>query len=166
MLAVHDQFARPLRSLRVSVTDRCNLRGEYCMPCEEYVWLEREALLTLEEIATLAQVFAGVGVDKIRLTGGEPLLRRNLGHLIEMLARDPRLRDTALTTNGVLLAESAAELRAAGLRRLTISLDTLRPERFRALTRRDVHARVVEGIQAAHAAGFRETKLNAVVMRG
>src|SRR4051794_20551839 len=129
-----DKFGRPLRSLRVSVTDRCNLRCEYCMPCEEYVWLERDELLRLEEIATLTGVFTSLGVDKVRLTGGEPLLRRNLEELVAMLASNAAVRDIALTTNGVLLAESAERLRAAGLTRLTISLDTLQPDRFRALT--------------------------------
>src|SRR5213076_2897437 len=94
-----DRFGRPLRSLRVSVTDRCNLRCEYCMPCEEYTWLERDELLTLEEIAALAQVFTSVGVEKVRLTGGEPLLRRNLEHLVAMLTADAQVRDLALTTN-------------------------------------------------------------------
>ncbi len=166
MTPLLDTFARPLRSLRVSVTDRCNLRCEYCMPQEEYVWLEREELLSLEEIATLADVFTRLGVDKVRLTGGEPLLRRNLEHLVEMLAANPGVRDLALTTNGVLLAECAERLRAAGLQRLTISLDTLRPDRFHAFTRRDLHARVVAGIAAARDAGFRHTKLNAVIVRG
>src|SRR5260221_13308049 len=166
MTMLNDQFSRPLRSLRVSVTDRCNLRCEYCMPCEEYVWLERDELLTLEEIATLAGIFAELGVTKVRLTGGEPLLRRNLEHLVEMLAQNPALTDMALTTNGVLLAENAERLRAAGLKRLTISLDTLRPERFQALTRRDLHARVLAGIAAATAAGFIGIKLNSVIVRG
>src|SRR5437764_10475710 len=114
MPALLDTFARPLRSLRVSVTDRCNLRCEYCMPQEEYVWLERDELLTLEEIAALAEVFTSLGVEKVRLTGGEPLLRRNLEHLVGMLGANPQVRDLALTTNGVLLAEAAERLREAG----------------------------------------------------
>src|SRR5262245_50169529 len=115
------------------------------MPEEEYVWLAREAILTFEEIAHLVGVFTDVGVDKVRLTGGEPLLRRDLPRLVRLLATNPRLRDIAMTTNGVLLAEHAAALRAAGLMRVTVSLDTLRPERFKALTRRDTHPLVLEG---------------------
>jgi GTP 3',8-cyclase len=163
---VNDTFGRPLRSLRISVTDRCNLRCEYCMPEEEYVWLQREELLSLEEIASLAEVFTTVGVTKIRLTGGEPLLRRNLEHLVGLLSQNPEITDLALTTNAVLLPEHAPALRAAGLQRLSISLDTLRPERFLALTRRDNHARVLDGVAAARAAGFSRTKMNAVVVRG
>lgn len=166
MPAVLDQFGRPLQSLRVSVTDRCNLRCEYCMPQEDYIWLERSELLTLEEIAQLAAVFASLGVTDVRLTGGEPLLRRNLEHLVELLAAVDGLRDIALTTNGLTLAQMAKPLRDAGLSRVTISLDTLRPERFLALTRRDAHGKVLEGIAAAHDAGFQRTKLNSVVIRG
>lgn len=165
--AMHqDAFARPLRSLRLSVTDRCNLRCAYCMPEEEYVWLPREHLLRFEEIERLVRVFGSLGVDKIRLTGGEPLLRRGLPELVRMLAAPGRLADLAMTTNGVRLAEHAAALRAAGLQRVTISLDTLRPERFHALTRRDDLPAVLHGIDAAQAAGFRGTKLDTVVMRG
>jgi cyclic pyranopterin phosphate synthase len=164
--AVRDTFGRPLKSLRVSVTDRCNLRCLYCMPEEEYVWLPREELLSFEELAQLAGVFAELGVDEVRLTGGEPLLRQNLDRLVGMLAANARIRDLALTTNGVLLAEQAEGLRRAGLHRVTVSLDTLRPERFRAMTRRDDHARVLAGIDAARRAGFTATKLDTVVMRG
>lgn len=166
MSPILDQYARPLQSLRISVTDRCNLRCEYCMPQEEYIWLERSELLTLEEIAELAAVFSTVGVTDVRLTGGEPLLRRNLEHLVEMLAAVDGLRDIALTTNGLALAPLAPALRAAGLDRVTVSLDTLRPERFLQLTRRDAHAKVLEGIAAAEQAGFQHTKLNAVILRG
>src|SRR5712692_3238130 len=115
---VADQLGRPLRSLRVSVTDRCNLRCQYCMPEEEYVWLPRQDLLTYEEISLLADIFMDLGVDKLRLTGGEPLLRRDLPVLVRMLASKPGLRDLALTTNGVLLAEAAPALREAGLGRV------------------------------------------------
>src|SRR6266849_5906367 len=145
-LGVVDAFQRPLRNLRLSVTDRCNLRCQYCMPEEEYTWLPREDLLTFEEISTLADVFTTLGVEKVRLTGGEPLLRRDLPTLVRLLARNPRLQDLALTTNGVLLAEQAQALYDAGLHRITVSLDTLKPERFRMLTRRDTHARVLAGI--------------------
>src|SRR6267378_4335995 len=117
-----DQLGRPLRSLRVSVTDRCNLRCNYCMPQEDYVWLPREQLLSFEEIARLVEVFTLLGVEDVRLTGGEPLLRRNLEHLVEMLAANPAIRDLAMTTNGILLAEHAEKLRTAGLGRVTISL--------------------------------------------
>jgi GTP 3',8-cyclase len=161
-----DTRGRALRNLRVSVTDRCNLRCGYCMPEEEYVWLPREEILHFEEISRLVDVFIELGVDKVRLTGGEPLLRRDLPALIRLLAAKPALRDLAITTNGVLLATEAATLRAAGLHRVTISLDTLRPERFTALTRRDTHAQVLEGITAVPRAGFSGTKLDSVVIRG
>jgi GTP 3',8-cyclase len=161
-----DQLGRPLRSLRVSVTDRCNLRCNYCMPQEEYVWLPREQLLTFEEITRLVEVFTSLGVEDVRLTGGEPLLRRGLPSLVGMLAANPRIRDLALTTNGVLFAEQAAGLRAAGLHRVTISLDTLRPERFLALTGRNSHGQVLAGIEAARTAGFEKLKIDTVVMRG
>jgi cyclic pyranopterin phosphate synthase len=164
--ALDDQFGRPLRSLRVSVTDRCNLRCNYCMPQEEYVWLPRQELLTFEEIARLVEVFTSLGVEDVRLTGGEPLLRRDLAGLVRMLAANPRIRDLALTTNGVLFAEQAEGLRAAGLQRVTLSLDTLRPERFLALTGRDTHAQVLAGIVAARRAGFGKLKLDTVVLRG
>ena len=165
-MVITDVYQRPLRNLRISVTDRCNLRCGYCMPEEDYVWLPREQILDFEEISTLADVFMDLGVDKIRLTGGEPLLRRSLPELIRLLAAEPRLRDLALTTNGVLLGEQAPALRAAGLHRVTVSLDTLRPERFTALTRRPNHAQVLEGIAALAPAGFTGTKLDTVVMRG
>jgi GTP 3',8-cyclase len=161
-----DAYGRALRNLRVSVTDRCNLRCQYCMPEEDYVWLPRGEILQFEEISTLVEVFMDLGVDKVRLTGGEPLLRRNLDRLICLLAAKPRLRDLAITTNGVLLAEQAAALRAAGLHRVTVSLDTLRRDRFLALTRRQTHAQVLEGLRAVAAVGFSETKIDTVVIRG
>ncbi|HEY2646296.1 MAG TPA: GTP 3',8-cyclase MoaA [Candidatus Acidoferrales bacterium] len=164
--ATDDRLGRPLRSLRVSVTDRCNLRCNYCMPEENYVWLPRQELLTFEEIARLVEVFTSLGVEDVRLTGGEPLLRRDLAQLVQMLAANPRIRDLALTTNGVLFAEQAEWLRTAGLHRVTVSLDSLRPERFAALTGRDMHAQVLEGIAAARQAGFAKLKLDAVVLRG
>src|SRR5258708_31511240 len=164
--ALADRLGRSLRSLRVSVTDRCNLRCNYCMPQEEYVWLPRQELLTFEEIARLVEVFTSLGVEDVRLTGGEPLLRGDLPNLIRMLAANPRIRDLALTTNGVLFAEHAQALRDAGLDRVTLSLDTLRPERFRALTGRDTHAQVLAGIAAAGRAGFTKSKIDTVVLRG
>ena len=165
-MPLRDTQGRFLRNLRVSVTDRCNLRCAYCMPEEEYVWLPREEILQFEEISRLVDVFIALGVDKVRLTGGEPLLRRDLPALIQPLAAKPGLRDLAITTNGVLLAEHAASLKAAGLHRVTVSLDTLDPARFVALTRRTTHARVLEGIASLARAGFTETKLDTVVMRG
>ncbi len=112
--ALLDTLSRPLRNLRVSVTDRCNLRCQYCMPDEDYVWLPREELLSFEEIASLVEIFTELGVDRVRLTGGEPLLRRDLPVLVRMLAANQRLRDIALTTNGTMLAEHAVALREAG----------------------------------------------------
>jgi len=167
-MLVGDAFGRPLRNLRLSVTDRCNLRCSYCMPEEEYAWLPRDQILHFEEISTLADVFLGLGVDKVRLTGGEPLLRRNLPELVRQLASKPGLRDLAMTTNGVLLEEHASALKEAGLHRITVSLDTLRPERFPPLTRRpaETHARVLAGIAAVPAVGFTETKIDTVVIRG
>ena len=163
---IADTFGRPLRNLRMSVTDRCNLRCQYCMPEEEYVWLPRAEILGFEELSRLTDIFLDLGVDKVRLTGGEPLLRRDLPALVRLLAAKPRLRDLAITTNGVLLTEQARALRDAGLHRVTVSLDTLRPERFTALTRRNTQAQVLEGIEAVGAAGFRDTKLDTVVIRG
>jgi GTP 3',8-cyclase len=163
---IADTFGRPLRNLRLSVTDRCNLRCQYCMPEEEYVWLPREDLLTFEEIRELVDIFADLGVDKVRLTGGEPLLRKDLPTLVSMLADNPRIHDLAMTTNGVLLTEHAQALYDAGLHRVTISLDTLRPDRFKRLTRRDSHAKVLHGIQAVQRVGFTGLKLDTVVIRG
>ena len=163
---IADIFGRPLGSLRVSVTDRCNLRCRYCMPEQDYVWLPKQSILTFEEIARLVRVFTSLGVEKVRLTGGEPLLRHDLPTLTTMLAGIPGVRDLALTTNGVLLARQAASLRRAGLGRVTVSLDTLRPDRMRELARTDRHADVIAGIGAARAAGFERLKLNTVVMRG
>ncbi len=160
-----DSYQRPLRNLRLSVTDRCNLRCSYCMPEPDYVWLPREDILHFEEIETLVDVFASLGVDKVRLTGGEPLLRRDLPTLIRRLADRPAIRDLAMTTNGVLLAAQAQKLREAGLHRLTVSLDTLQPERFRSLTRFDELDRVLQGIAAA-APLFPALKLDTVVISG
>jgi len=163
---VTDTFGRPLRSLRISVTDRCNLRCKYCMPEEEYTWLPRETILSFEEIAALADLFTELGVDKVRLTGGEPLLRKDLSVLMRMLRRNPRINDLALTTNGVLLAEQAQAFYDAGLHRVTVSLDTLKPERFKALTRRDCFRQVLEGIEAAARVGFKGLKFDTVAIRG
>ena len=164
--SVTDTFGRPLKSLRLSVTDRCNLRCRYCMPEEDYVWLPREDMLSFEELAALAGYFADLGVEKVRLTGGEPLLRRDLSRLVRLLLRDRRIQEIAMTTNGVLLAEYAQELYEAGLHRVTVSLDTLRPERFRRLTGRDEFARVLNGIESVGKAGFSDLKLDTVAIRG
>ncbi len=161
-----DILRRPQRTLRVSVTDRCNLRCRYCMPEREYVWLPRHDLLTFEEIERLVGLFTGIGVGKVRLTGGEPLLRHDLPRLIEALARNPHLRDLAMTTNGILLTEHARALRQAGLHRLSVSLDTLQPERFRALTWHGNLDQVLAGIDAAGAAGLEQLKIDTVVLRG
>ena len=163
---VKDLWGRPLRSLRVSVTDRCNLRCQYCMPEEEYVWLPRETLLTFKEIVFLTDLFSEQGVDRIRITGGEPLLRKDLASLIGMLQKNTRIQDIAMTTNGVLLAEQAQNLFDAGLHRITVSLDTLKPERFKALTRRDTLGQVFEGIESVGRVGFGGLKLDTVAMKG
>jgi cyclic pyranopterin phosphate synthase len=168
-VALEDRFHRPLRDLRVSITDRCNFRCVYCMPKEvygrDYEFLPRRDLLTFEEITRLAHVFAGLGVEKIRLTGGEPLIRRDVERLVEMLAAIPGL-DLTLTTNGAVLARKAQALRDAGLRRITVSLDSLDDEVFRAMNDVDFPVQtVLEGIEAASAAGL-PVKVNVVVKRG
>jgi GTP 3',8-cyclase len=165
-----DQRGRRMHDLRISVTDRCNFRCVYCMPKDvfgrDYPFLPHGELLTFEEIARLARVYVGLGVRKIRLTGGEPLLRKNIERLIEQLASLPGV-DLTLTTNGALLAKKARALRAAGLARVTVSLDALDDATFRAMNDVDFPvARVLEGIEAAHAAGLAPIKINAVVKRG
>ena len=170
-MTVRDTFDRPLRDLRVSVTDRCNFRCVYCMPKEvfgpSFQFLEREELLTYEEIVRLARLFVAHGVEKIRVTGGEPLVRRDLPLLIEQLAALDGLRDLTLTTNGALLPAQAGPLREAGLERVTVSLDSLDDETFRAMNDVDVGVEVVlAGIEAAREAGLWPIKVNAVVKRG
>jgi cyclic pyranopterin phosphate synthase len=164
-MPLHDVYGRVLRNLRISVTDRCNLRCQYCMPEEDYEWLPRQEILKFEEISALVDVFLDLGVEKVRLTGGEPLLRRDLPALVRLLATKPRVRDLAVTTNGVLLAEQASALHQAGLHRVTVSLDTLRADRFKRLTRREGLDQVLAGIAAVPRAGFTGTKLDTVVMR-
>lgn len=164
--SLEDQLGRTLRSLRISVTDRCNLRCQYCMPEEEYAWLQRTDILTFEEVIQLTQVFIELGVNKVRVTGGEPLLRKDLAVLIHMLRQLPGLDEVALTTNGVLLADQAEALYAAGLHRLTVSLDTLQSERFKTLARRDSLARVLAGLDMASQVGFEGLKLDTVIIRG
>lgn len=160
-----DTFGRVHNNLRISVTDRCNLRCTYCMD-EDVTFLDRRELLTFEEITRFVRIGAALGIDKVRLTGGEPLLRRDLHRLVEMLCAVPGIRDVGLTTNGILLAEQARRLRIAGMKRINVSLDTLDPGRFRQLTRRDGLERVIEGILAAKEAGFDPVKVNAVSIRG
>jgi len=165
-MTLADALGRPLANLRLSVTDRCNLRCAYCMPEREYVWLPHRDILRFEEVSRLVDVFTSLGVDRVRLTGGEPLVRRNLPELVRGLADKPAIRDLAMTTNGVLLESAARGLKEAGLHRITVSLDTLRPERFAALTRSDALDRVLSGIDAAAAAGFPALKIDTVVVRG
>ena len=160
-----DRFGRPMRSLRISVTDRCNLRCQYCMPEPEYVWLPRESLLSFEEIGQVADAFIDEGVNRIRITGGEPLLRRDLSVLIESLAARPGIDDLALTTNGILLRSNATALQRAGLDRVTVSLDTLKRERFRKLTGSSDFDAVIAGIHAA-ADTFGTLKIDTVAIRG
>ncbi len=169
-MTLRDTFARPLRDLRISVTDRCNFRCVYCMPKEvfgrDFQFLPRAELLTFEEIARLARVFAAHGVEKLRITGGEPLVRRDLERLIAMLAETEGIRDFAMTTNGSLLAQKAQVLKNAGLQRVTVSLDSLDEAVFQEMN--DVGfpvARVLEGIEAAAAAGLAPVKVNMVVKR-
>ena len=167
---LRDALGRPLRDLRISVTDRCNFRCVYCMPKEvfgqDYAFLERKELLTFEEIARLARVFRGLGIEKIRLTGGEPLVRRNLERLIAMLSDIPGL-DLTLTTNGSSLARKAQALKTAGLKRVTVSLDALDDATFKRMNDVDFPvAKVLEGIDAAAAAGLNPVKVNMVVKRG
>ena len=162
---MNDAFGRPLKNLRLSVTDRCNLRCEYCMPEDDYAWLPREDVLHFEEISALVDVFISLGVDKVRLTGGEPLLRRDIPSLVRMLSAKPGLKDLALTTNGVLLADQIDALKAAGVGRITVSLDTLRRDRFVSLTRFDQLEAVHAGIYAA-ANAYGTLKIDSVVIRG
>jgi cyclic pyranopterin phosphate synthase len=167
----HDTRDRPLRDLRISVTDRCNFRCTYCMPKEvfgrDFHFLPASQLLRFEEIARLARIFVDLGVEKIRLTGGEPLLRRDLPTLVRMLAAIPGLRDLTLTTNGALLAKLAPELRSAGLQRVSVSLDSIDDAVFKAMNDVDMPVeRVLEGIDAAAAAGLGPIKINMVVKRG
>lgn len=160
-----DTFGRVHNNLRISVTDRCNLRCTYCMP-EEVTFLEKSQLLTFEEITRFVEIVVPLGINKIRLTGGEPLMRRDLPRLVRMIAKLPGIKDVGLTTNGILLAPMVQELYDAGLRRINISLDALDPDRFRQLARRDGVDKVIEGIFAAKKTGFDPVKINAVAIRG
>lgn len=161
-----DLYRRPIGDLRISVTDRCNFRCIYCMPLDEYEWIEKKEILTFEEITRLAGLFLQLGVDKIRLTGGEPLVRRNLERLIAQLSALEGLRDLCLTTNGSLLAEKVEVLKSAGLKRINVSIDTLDPEKFKRITKRGDLSKVLEGLFAAKQAGLQPIKINAVIERG
>ncbi|MFQ5865321.1 MAG: GTP 3',8-cyclase MoaA [bacterium] len=166
-----DKLSRPVRNLRISVTDRCNFRCLYCMPADvvgrEYVFLAREQILSFEEIVRLVKIFVQLGVTKVRLTGGEPLLRKDLEVLVEMLSEIRDIKDLALTTNGYLLQQKARSLKEAGLKRLTVSLDTLDPEVFRKLAGRKAELeQVLDGISTAAEVGFAPVKINAVIQKG
>jgi len=161
-----DSRQRPLRTLRISVTDRCNLRCNYCMPEESYTWLPKPELLDFDEVVRLTRLFCDLGVRRVRLTGGEPLLRRDLPVLIEMLRRETDAEELSLTTNGLLLERFANDLHEAGLDRVTVSIDTLDPKRFEALSRRDQLDASLAGIEAARRAGFEGLKLDTVAMKG
>ena len=161
-----DAYNRPVKDLRISVTDRCNFRCAYCMPLDEYVWIDRHEILTFEEIARIARLFTGLGVEKIRITGGEPLVRKDLHRLIGMLSNLEGVDDLCLTTNASLLTEQIDDLAAAGLKRINVSIDTLDPEKFKQITKRGDLDRVLDGIFAAKKRGLHPIKINAVIERG
>jgi len=161
-----DSFGRRINYLRISVTDRCNLRCIYCMPPEGVPWIPHSDLLSYEEIATIVQIAAALGINKIRLTGGEPLIRPGLPNLVEMLSGIEEINEIAMTTNGILLKEYAMVLKRAGLRRINISLDTLKADRFRYITRLGYLKDTLKGIEAAREANLEPVKINVVVMRG
>jgi cyclic pyranopterin phosphate synthase len=164
---LRDGHGRRISDLRVSVTDRCNFRCRYCMPADGLPWLDRRDLLTYEEIERVVRIMVGIGIEDVRLTGGEPLVRRELPRLVAMLADIDGLRDLSLTTNGYLLERDAAALARAGLRRMNVSVDSLDPQRFAELTRRDALARVLRGLEAVAAEpSIQRVKVNAVALRG
>lgn len=163
---LQDAFKRPIRDLRISVTDRCNFRCTYCMPLDEYAWIDKRDILTFAEITRLATLFVRLGVTKIRLTGGEPLVRRDLDTLVNRLSLIPGLEDLCLTTNGSLLAQQVSALAQAGLKRVNVSIDTLDPEKFKRMTGRGNLEQVLIGLFAAKAQGLNPIKINAVVERG
>lgn len=165
-LPLVDTFGRRHNNLRISVTDRCNIRCFYCMPAENVQFMHRDKLLTFEEIERFVRLAVPLGVNKIRLTGGEPLVRKDLAKLVEMLARIDGIQDIGMTTNGILLAEQAQDLFDAGLRRLNISLDALDPVKFEQVTRREGYEQVLNGIEVAQRVGFKPIKINAVSIRG
>jgi cyclic pyranopterin phosphate synthase len=166
--SMQDQFGRRIDYLRISVTDKCNLRCTYCMPVQGLDWIDRGEFLTYEEIADVVRQMAGQGLSRVRLTGGEPLVRRDLPDLVHMLALIPGIEDIAVSTNAVLLPQFGRELREAGVSRLNVSLDTLRRDRFRDVARRPERFfdATIEGIEAAERLGFTPLKINTVLMRG
>jgi GTP 3',8-cyclase len=161
-----DALGRAMKDLRISVTDRCNFRCSYCMPLDKYEWIDRSEILTFEEITRLSRLFIRLGVEEIRITGGEPLLRHGLENLVAQMALIPGLKDLSLTTNASLLQEKAAVLAQAGLKRINVSLDTIHPEKFKSMTRRDDLANVLAGLAAARQYGMSPIKINSVVQRG
>lgn len=161
-----DSFGRTINNLRISVTDRCNMRCMYCMPAEGMVFFDRAEVLTFEEIVRFVRIGAGLGITDLRLTGGEPLVRQDLHVLVRQLAGVEGIRDIGLTTNGILLAEQAQDLYEAGLRRVNVSVDSLDREKFARITRRDVFHRVMAGLEAAEQVGMSPIKINTVAMRG
>ena len=164
---MRDSFGRTIEYLRISVTDKCNLRCVYCMPMEGMSWMPRAELLTYEEIERIVRVMAGMGLKRVRITGGEPLVRRDLPDLVRLLAAVPGIEDLSMSTNAVLLARHADALRSAGIARLNVSLDSLRPERVEAIARRPgCFGPIMDGIEAAEAAGFEPLKVNVVLIRG
>ncbi|HWQ35380.1 MAG TPA: GTP 3',8-cyclase MoaA [Blastocatellia bacterium] len=163
---LRDSYGRVIRDLRISITDRCNFRCFYCMPQEAMEWSPKAEILSYEEIITLAEIFVSLGINKLRVTGGEPMVRRDLESLIERLAAIPGVADLAMTTNAHFLRGRAAGLKRAGLQRITISLDSLQPERFALLTGRNGLQQVLDGIDAATEAGLHPVKVNSVVIRG
>jgi cyclic pyranopterin phosphate synthase len=165
-LPLIDRFQRTHNNLRISVTDRCNIRCFYCMPAHDVVFMERKELLSYEEIERFVRVVAPLGVNKVRLTGGEPLVRKDLHRLVASLVAIPGIEDLGLTTNGILLEQQAEELHRAGLRRLNVSLDALSPEKFRQIARREGYEQVRAGIRRAKEVGFQSIKINAVSIRG
>ena len=163
---LQDSYGRTIGDLRISVTDRCNFRCTYCIPVENIAWKQKHEILSYEEIERLVRISVSLGIRKIRITGGEPLLRPNLTALLEKIAAIDGIEDLALTTNGKLLAANARALRASGVKRLNISLDSLQPEKFQQMTRRNALGDVLEGIAVAQEAGFESIKVNAVVIKG
>lgn len=161
-----DSFGRVHTNLRISVTDRCNIRCFYCMPAGNVQFMNRKELLTFEEIERFVRIGVGLGLNKVRLTGGEPLVRKDLHVLVRKLSSIPEIHDIGITTNGILLAEQAAELKEAGLSRINISLDALNPKKFEEITRRTGYEKVLEGIEAAKRVGFDPIKINTVSIRG
>lgn len=162
-----DQFGRTVQYLRVSVTDKCNLRCVYCMPMEGLPWLKREDLLSYEEIEQVIRVMAPMGLERVRITGGEPLVRQDLPELVKLIAKVPGIRDLSLSTNAVLLADQADALKSAGIDRMNVSLDSLQPDRVDAIARRPgSYPKIMEGLAAAEEAGFAPIKVNVVLIKG